>query len=234
MKAMKLSLILTSVLTFAFVAQAADVTGKYKGTLSRSNGETLDIAMDLKQEGGKVTGKVSSANGELDIEEGKVDGDKLTYVVKFERDGNKVPVKNTAKIVGDTLEGKAEIPNEDGAVVSREWKVKKEASNAQFTGKWKSSFTRQDGNSIDINYNLKQEGDKLTGTTSFNNSPETEISEGKVNGKEVSFTIKRERDGRTFLSKYTGKLDGNKIVGKSESNFGGETRTRDWEATKQN
>lgn len=231
---MKLALILTSILSLTFAAQAGDYTGKYKGTLTRSNGETMDLAMDLKQEGSKVTGKISTADREVTIEEGKIADGKLTYLIKFERDGETVTIKNMASLVGDTLEGKSEFPREDGGTQTREWKVKKENSSAQFTGKWKSSITRQDGNSMEVNYNLKQEGDKLTGTSSFNNGPETEISEGKVNGNEVTFTIKRERNGNTFVSKYNGKLEGGKIVGKSESNWGGETRTRDWTATKAN
>lgn len=229
----KLSLVLASLLTFSFTAQGADVSGKYKGTMTRSNGETIDLTMDLKQEGNKVSGKISSEAGEVNIEEGKIEGDKITYIIKFERDGNTVAAKNQVKVVGDTLEGKTEFPRPDGETVTREWKMKKESAGAQFTGKWKSTITRQDGNTMDVNYNLKQEGNKVTGTSAFNNGNETEISEGKIQGNEVSFVIKRERDGRTFISKYTGKLEGNKIVGKSESNFSGETRTRDWTATRQ-
>jgi hypothetical protein len=217
---------------FCLAVSAANLTGKYKGTLSRPNGEDIQINMELKQEGNKVTGKVSSPGGEAEIHEGKVEGEKLTYLVKYERDGNTTTVKNTGKIVGDSIEGKAEFERE-GETISREWKVKKQPAAGNFSGKWKSSFTRQDGNTMEITYNLKQDGSKITGSTS-STFGEAEIADGSVTGNEIAFTIKRERDGRSFTSKYSGKLDGNKIVGKSESDFGGQTRTREWEASRQN
>jgi hypothetical protein len=83
---------------------------------------------------------------------------------------------------------------------------------------------------------LKCEGDKLTGTLSNPGrgggpAVDTEITDGKVKGDEVSFTVTREFNGNKMSSKYAGKLSGDTIKGKiSFENRNGEAQTRDWEA----
>ena len=86
---------------------------------------------------------------------------------------------------------------------------------------------------------LKTEGDKLTGTVAApgrgqNAEPrETEITDGKVKGDEVSFTVTREFNGNKFTQKYTGKVSGDSIKGKMEFERNGETQSRDWEAKRE-
>ncbi len=46
----------------------------------------------------------------------------------------------------------------------------------------------------------------------------------------MSFKVTRERNGQTFTVNYKGKLEGDTIKGTIEFNFGGESRSRDWEA----
>jgi len=83
---------------------------------------------------------------------------------------------------------------------------------------------------------LKLEGDKLKGKLS---SPrqgqvtETEITEGKVKGEEISFTVTREFNGNKFTQKYTGKLSADTIKGKIEFERNGETQSRDWTAKRE-
>jgi hypothetical protein len=104
------------------------------------------------------------------------------------------------------------------------------ADEANLTGKWKSTFTRQNGDSVEISYKLKQEGEKLTGTITGPGGSETEIKDGKVKDGKVSFTVVRERDGQSFTSKYQGTPSGDTIKGKMSFEINGESRERDWEA----
>lgn len=103
-------------------------------------------------------------------------------------------------------------------------------------GNWKSSFTNQNGQVRATVFKLKVEGDKLTGTVSGRNN-DTAIEEGKIKGNEVSFRVTREFNGNKLVLKYTGKVSGDTITGKSETERDGQTRTRDWvakrEATKE-
>ncbi|MEN9636117.1 MAG: hypothetical protein RL077_4521 [Verrucomicrobiota bacterium] len=57
----------------------------------------------------------------------------------------------------------------------------------------------------------------------------TEISNGKVSGDTISFTVEREYNGNTFSTKYSGKLANDTITGESESpGRDGQSMKREW------
>jgi hypothetical protein len=84
-------------------------------------------------------------------------------------------------------------------------------TESKLAGKWEGKFTRPDGTEMKFVYNFKIDGDKLTGTIE---SPrgEREISDGKVNGDEMSFEVQSGDN----VTKYQGKLVDNKIDMKSQ------------------
>ncbi len=59
---------------------------------------------------------------------------------------------------------------------------------ADVNGKWTGAVTGPDGNSIDLTYNFKIDGDKLTGTAEAQ-SIELKLDSGKVNGNDFKFSI---------------------------------------------
>ena len=81
---------------------------------------------------------------------------------------------------------------------------------ADASGKWTAEMQGRNGNTMTVTMNLKADGGKLTGTVSGRNG-DTEISDGKVDGDNVSFTVVREFNGNQFKQNYTGKLDGDTI-----------------------
>jgi len=99
-------------------------------------------------------------------------------------------------------------------------------------GTWKSSSTNQNGQVRESVFKLKAEGDKLTGTVSGRNN-DTAIEEGKIKGEEVSFQVTREFNGNKMVIKYTGKVSGDTITGKTASERNGEPQTRDWVAKRE-
>jgi hypothetical protein len=106
------------------------------------------------------------------------------------------------------------------------------ADKKDVTGDWKWEFKRQNGEPIEINLKLKQDGEKVTGTVKVVGTEiePTEITDGKIKDGELSFQVTRERDGNKFVSKYKGKVEGDTIKGKMEFERNGETQSRDWEA----
>ena len=102
-------------------------------------------------------------------------------------------------------------------------------SKPNLTGTWKWTFNIPNGDTIEPFVKLKQDGDKLTGDLNWRGT-DTAVSEGRIKDGEVSFKVFRERDGRKVTTSYKGKLDGDTIKGKYESDWSGETRSFDWEA----
>ncbi len=90
-----------------------------------------------------------------------------------------------------------------------------------------------------ITLKLTANGERLAGTLTPPPSERggaqpiaAEISDGRVIGNEIWFSIKREFNGNTFVTKYSGKVEGNTILGKIETpgRNGSAPLLRDWEA----
>jgi hypothetical protein len=99
-------------------------------------------------------------------------------------------------------------------------------------GTWKWSFTGQNGQSRETTLTLKLDGDKLTGKISGRGG-ETDIEEAKLKGEDISFQVTREFNDNKFTTKYVGKISGDTIKGKTETERDGQTRSRDWEAKRE-
>ena len=81
---------------------------------------------------------------------------------------------------------------------------------ADVTGKWNATMKGRNGNSREVTFNLKADGDNLTGTVSGRNG-DTEIKNGKVDGDNISFDVVREFNGNQITQHYTGKVEGSTI-----------------------
>jgi hypothetical protein len=92
---------------FASGLFAADVTGKWSAEMQGRDGQKRVQTFDLKTEGDKLTGTVSSPMGERPIVDGKVTGDDLSFAVEVEFNGEKRKIPYTGKIVGDELKMKS-------------------------------------------------------------------------------------------------------------------------------
>jgi hypothetical protein len=205
----------------------ANATGTWKWSFTGQNGQTMDSTLKLKQEDAKLTGTLTGRRGDVEIEDGKINGADVSFTVTRERNGEKFVTKYAGKISGDEIKGKIEMGSGDQAR-SRDWEAKREKV-ADATGTWQWTMTRPDGQTSERKMKLKQDGDKLTGVSIWNDT-EVAIEDGKIKDGEVTFTVTRERDGNKFTVNYKGKLDGDSLKGKIEGTFGGEVRSFDWDA----
>ena len=78
------------------------------------------------------------------------------------------------------------------------------------SGKWTADIPGRGGNVQKTTITLKADGSTLTGTVS-NPMGETAISDGKVDGDTITFTVTREMQGNTVKQNYTGKVSGDEI-----------------------
>lgn len=96
MQALRLILL---TLTAAAIGFADDVTGKWTGEINTPNG-AMQLTITLKADGESLTGSVGTQMGEMEIKEGKIKGDELSWVTVFEREGNSMRILNKAKVAG--------------------------------------------------------------------------------------------------------------------------------------
>jgi hypothetical protein len=84
------------------------------------------------------------------------------------------------------------------------------ASAADLSGTWKAAIETPNG-SFDTTFKFKVDGNKLTGTVNNQFGGEQAISEGKVEGENVSFEIAGSFNGNDFKLNYKGKLVGEEL-----------------------
>ena len=109
---MKLRLALLSC-ALAAVAFAAGVDGKWTFETAGRNGPQTST-LNLKADGAALTGTISGRGGDTAIEDGKVDGNNISFSVTREMQGNKFTIKYTGTVSGDELKLKFERPGQNG------------------------------------------------------------------------------------------------------------------------
>jgi hypothetical protein len=120
------------------MAQAEDKPASATGTWTwtqagRDGGEERKFSLALKQDGEKLTGKLSApgrdgAVTETEIGDGSVKGSDIAFTVTREFGGNKRTTKYTGKLSGDTITGKIEAQDREGNARSRDWTAKRAAA----------------------------------------------------------------------------------------------------------
>lgn len=82
--------------------------------------------------------------------------------------------------------------------------------SADIDGKWKGTAPGRDGNTREIGFDFKADGAKLSGSM-MGPMGEVPISEGKVDGGDVSFKVVLEFNGNSMSMSYSGKLEGTEL-----------------------
>ena len=101
---------------------------------------------------------------------------------------------------------------------------------ADFNGKWTATVESPRGTQT-LTFDLHVDGAKLTGTVT---SPrgETAISEGKIDGDNISFATVMNRDGNEFKIAYTGKAVGDTIKFTRQFGAAGDRPPQEFVATR--
>jgi hypothetical protein len=94
------------------------------------------------------------------------------------------------------------------------------AAAADVTGKWSAETPGRDGNKMTNTFDLKASGSDLTGTITTARG-EMPISDGKVDGDNISFSIVMNMGGNEMKMVYKGKVEGDQIKFTREREGGG-------------
>jgi hypothetical protein len=125
----KLLFVLTILLIASFALMAADVSGKwtYEGP-GRGGNPGRPVTIILKADGATLTGTVPAGGrpgGDtppppVDITDGKVDGNNISFTVKREFNGNSMVIKYEGVLTGDELKLKITRDGRDGTPMTNE------------------------------------------------------------------------------------------------------------------
>ena len=101
---------------------------------------------------------------------------------------------------------------------------------ADVSGKWVAQVPGRDGQTRETTFNFKVEGEKLTGTVSGRQG-DNQITDGKIKGDDISFTVVNNFNGNEVKLLYKGKVAGDEIKF-TRSRDGGNQPTQEFTAKK--
>jgi hypothetical protein len=207
------TLLAAALATAAFPLLGADITGKWKADFETQIGH-LKYVYDLKADGEKVTGKAfrdrDGEKSEIELTDGKLKGDDISFVETVKFQDQDIRIEYTGKVAGDEIKFTRKV----GDFATTEMVAKREKETAvSVAGKWRAEFDTQVGKQKYV-YDFKVDGDKLTGRTVGDiggEKSDTEITQGKVHGAEISFLETVKFQGQDVPINYTGKVSGDEI-----------------------
>jgi len=220
-----LALLLTSICVMA--QSGADkqgtsgdpVSGSYKGIAKSEALGDIPITVDIKNNNGKLSGKIGIPQGDATITDGTYADGKVT--LKFDAGGNEGTV--TAQIKGGKIVGDWAVAGQTGTLeltraeatvaapaTSAPVASKPAAAGDPVTGEWDATADAQ-GTDIPFTLKLTNAAGKVTGESSSAMGTAA-LSEGKFDGGKLSFTLEIPQGKLTF----TGTLKDGKIAGDYE------------------
>ena len=108
MKCKRALLVVSLVLLCLVPVLAADISGKWKATITTPIGD-MNYTFDLKVEGEKLTGKavmsMGSESSESVLSEGSVKGDEISFVETLKVQGQELRCEYKGKISGNEIRG---------------------------------------------------------------------------------------------------------------------------------
>jgi hypothetical protein len=210
-------------------ADAPKIDGLWKWSFTMPDGYKVEPRAKLKREGDTLTGTSRFRSGApAPIQDGKVNGDTISWSVVREHDGRKVTTRYEGKLKGDTINGTISS-DWAGEAKTYSWEAKRTQETPEGEWKWEVAFGEF---RTSYSTKLKLDGRKVSGKVKSRDR-EYDIKEGRWKDGELTFTVERERDGVDIVSKYRGKIDGDTIKGAVETAFGSaEPRSADWLATR--
>ncbi len=89
---------LIALILLPLAAHAADISGTWKAAFDTQIGKQ-EYTYTFAVKGTQLTGKAKSANGDVDLQEGKVEGDKVSFVENLDYQGMPLKITYTGTIV---------------------------------------------------------------------------------------------------------------------------------------
>jgi hypothetical protein len=224
-----LTFLLGSVVAFAQTAPA-NISGTYEGMVKRPGATAEEkVTLELKSEGGKVTGRATHGTMTADVTDGKFENGTLTITL-----GN--DVKFVAKLDGDKLVGEATHGTEKMQMELK--KVMAAASSApaptappaapaavNLNGQW-DAVADANGQPFPFLLTLKIEGESVTGSSS-SQLGEATVKNGTWKNGQLSFQL----DGNSGTIAMSATVIDGKLSG--EFDYSGQLQGK-WVAVKKN
>jgi hypothetical protein len=224
----KLMIALIAIVLGTITAFAQEtLSGKYEGTAKGAGSDDLQITLELKNEGGKVSGQLTNGATTIAVTDGSLKDGKLSLKLgEAAKDGLLTAKVDGDKLTGDWVSGSQkrtlELKKASGGAVAATTTA---ATSVNLNGTWEA-VADANGQPFPFVLALKVEGEKVSGTSS-SQLGETNISTGTWKDGRLSFQL----ESASGLVTMSGTVIDGKLSG--EFDFAGQLQGK-WVAVKKN
>jgi hypothetical protein len=176
--------------------QQTSFAGKYEGTAKDANGD-VKVSLDLKDDGGKFSGSVTTSRGTFTVVKGQLVENALTLDIAGTMAADGATGKMTLRKKDDTLVGELSI----GKAMPLELR---KAVADEISGEWDAVADAQ-GQPIPFTLSLKLDGDKITGASDSQLGHANIVSGSWKDGK---FSVMLDGNVALVATMIEGKLSG--------------------------
>ena len=232
----KLALLTFTFLVGSVVALAQDsLTGKYEGIVKTPDAREIKVTLELKNEGGKMSGRVMHDNKTTEVVDGKLENGTLT--LNFSSDRKMILKVDGDKLVGEAIDSKEKVSIDLKKVTAAAASAAPPTAAASATapaaaadavnlnGNWEA-IADANGNPVPFTLTLKVDGEKVSGGSS------SQIGDGTIKSgswKDGKLVLEIETSGGVISMSGT-VVDG-KLTG--EFDYSGQVQGK-WVAVKKN
>jgi hypothetical protein len=192
----------------------------------------MRFTLRLAQEDGKLSGTLDTLRGEeamepAEIQEAKLDGNKVSFSVTRQFNDNEFTIAYDGTVTEESIDGltKADF---GGETREFEWQAKRGLDWVDVLGEWKLTFQTPNGNTVESALRLTKDGEAVKGTMTSERFGEQELKEIAIKDARLTFAFVGERDGNEFRLNYTLDPRGDKAKGRIQF---GEDESRGFDFT---
>ena len=173
------------------------------------NGNSIDNVLKLSTgEDGKLTGTLEARGIKMDVQEGKVSGDEVSFQVQVELE-QKITVRFEGKIEADKINGELRAKG-DGEEREFPWEATRSVQAADVVGAWQLKIVTPDGETLQPVLTITEKG-KVLGATYDINDKTVDVTELKLKDNQLSFEVHSEYQGSPLHVAHKGKPQGSKL-----------------------
>ena len=225
-----LTFLLGSLVAFAQGTTPQNLTGTYEGMVKRPGATAEEkISLELKQDAGKITGKVTHGQMSLEVTDGKLENGALT--LNFGKEASFVGKVDGDKLVGEAIHGTEKVPLElkkvaaGGATAAAAPAPAAAPAAFNLNGQW-DAVADANGQPFPFLLTLKVEGENVTGNSS-SQLGEAQVKAGTWKDGKLAFQL----EGQNGTITMSGTVIDGKLSG--EFDYAGQLSGK-WVAVKKN
>jgi len=202
------------------------LSGKYQGTAKVTGAEEAQLTLELKNEGGKVSGQLFTGGNTIAITEGTFTEGKLTLKLgEVSKNGVLNATLDGDKLTGDWINGATKKSVELKKAPATTVAATTTAAPVNLSGQW-DAVADANGQNVPFLLTLKVEGEKVTGGSTSQLGDST-ITSGSWKDGKLAFQL----EGQSGVISMSATVVEGKLTG--EFDFSGQLQGR-WVAVKKN